>query len=95
MVDVQCDMYADGRLVAGDLRVWLHVQGGSLHKGMFHVSTNLNVLTAARYHLELHGERAKLLNLSGGHSVDVLITEVSGQIARFVPISAGHAAPTS
>lgn len=93
MVEVQCDLYADGRLVASDLKVWLHAKGGALLNGMFHVSANLEVLTAARYHLELHGERAKLLNLQSGHSVDILITDVSGQIARFVLTSAGHTAP--
>jgi hypothetical protein len=95
MVDVQCDMYANGQLVASNLKVWLHAKGGSLHDGMFHVSANLEVLTAAKYHLELYGERAKLLNLPGGHSMDILITEVSGQIACFVLTSAGHTASTS
>jgi hypothetical protein len=39
--------------------------------------------------LELLVERAKLLDMPGGHSVDIVITEVSGQIAHFAPIAHG------
>ena len=90
MLDVPCNVYSDGHLVATDLIVWLHARQSSSHDGVFHVPTNLEVLTGARYHLELVGARAKLLEMPGGHSMDVLITEVSGEIAHFTPIvSAG------
>ena len=87
MLDLPCDMYADGRLVATDLIVWIHARKGLSQKGVFHVPTNFEVLTGAKYHLELLGERTKLLEKPGGHSMDVLITEVSGPIAHFTPIA--------
>ena len=87
MLDVPCNVYADGYLVATDLIVWLHVRKSWSHDGVFHVPTSLEVLTGAKYHLELLGERAKLLEMPAGHSMDVLITEVSGQIAHFTPIA--------
>ncbi len=87
MLDVPCDMYADGHLVATDVIVWLHVRRSLSQEGVFHVPTNFGVLTGAKYHLELLGERAQLLEMPGGHSMDVLITEVSGPIAHFAPIS--------
>jgi len=86
MLDVPCDVYADGHLVASGLIVWLHAKKSSSQAGVFHVPTNLEVLTGARYHLELLGERAKLLEMPGAHSMDVLITEVAGQIVHFTPI---------
>jgi hypothetical protein len=87
MLDVLCDLYADGHLVATDLKVWLHAKNTLSHEGRFHIPANLEVLTEAKYHLELHGERANLLEMRGRHSMDVLITEVSGQIAHFASIS--------
>jgi hypothetical protein len=87
MLDVPCDLYSDGRLVATDLIVWLHAKKCSSHEGMFRVPTNFDVLTGAKYHLELLGERAKLLEMPGGLSMDVRITAVSGQIAHFAPIT--------
>jgi len=86
MLDVPCDVYADGHLIVTDLVVWLHAKQSLSHGGVFHIPTNLEVLTGAKYHLELVGERAKLLEMPGGRSMDVLITEVSGQIAHFTPI---------
>ncbi|MGO9115435.1 MAG: hypothetical protein ACLP9L_40000 [Thermoguttaceae bacterium] len=87
MLDVPCDMYANGHLVATDLIVWLHAKKSSLHEGRFHVPTNLEVLTGAKYHLELLGARAKQLEMPGGHSMNVVITEVSGQVAHFSPVA--------
>src|SRR5271157_1226586 len=85
MLDVPCNVYAGGHLVTTDLIVWLHPQQSLMHEGRFHVPTNLEVLTGAKYHLELLGERAKLLEMPGGHSMNVVITEVSGQVAHFSP----------
>jgi hypothetical protein len=87
MLDVPCDLYADGHLVASDLIVWLHAHKSLSHEGRFHVPTNLEVLTGAKYHVELLGERAKLLEMPGGHSMNVVITEVSGEVAHFSPIA--------
>ncbi|MGO9109281.1 MAG: hypothetical protein ACLP9L_08620 [Thermoguttaceae bacterium] len=87
MVNVPCDIYSDGHLVATNLMVWLRVKKSPSRDGMFHVPTNFEVLTGAKYHLELLGERAKLLEMPGKHSMDVLITEVSGQIAQFTSIA--------
>jgi hypothetical protein len=81
-------MYADGQLVAEDLVVWFHAKQTSLHEGRFHIPTNFEVLTGAKYHLEPQGEKAKLLDMPGGHAMEVLITEVSGQIAHFAPLAA-------
>ena len=80
-------MYADGHLVAAEVIVWLQANNCLAHEGVFHIPTNFEVLTGAKYHLELLGERAKLLEMASGHSMDVLITEVSNQIAHFTPIA--------
>lgn len=87
MLDVPCDLYADGQLVASDLVVWLHVDNSLWHEGMFHIPIDHEVLTGAVYHLELLSDKAKLLDMPSRHTMDVRITEVSGEVAHFVPIT--------
>jgi hypothetical protein len=95
MFDVQCDMYAGGQLMASDVKVWLHPKEATAHSGMFHIPSNLEVLTGAKYHLELVGERARLLDMPVGHTMNVVITEVAGEIAHFMPLTAGSMAHTT
>ena len=76
MLEVPCDLYADGHLVASNLIVWIHRDNQPPHKGRFHVPANLEVLSGTRYHLELLGERAAWWHIPAGHAMDVIITEV-------------------
>ncbi len=86
MLDVPCNLYADGQLVTSDLIVWLHVNKSLSHEGMFHIPIDHEVLTGAVYHLELLGEKAKRLDMPNRHSMDIRIISVSGQVAHFSPI---------
>jgi hypothetical protein len=87
MWEVPCDLYADGHVVASNLTIWLHRDNQPPHEGRFHVPASLDVLTGAKYHLELLGERACWSHIPSGHSLDVIITEVSGQVAHFIPVA--------
>jgi hypothetical protein len=90
MLDVTCDLFADGNLAATNLVVWLPIKEGPSHEGRFRVPTNFEVLTGARYHLELLGEKAKLMKMPAGHSMDIIITEVADQVAHFTRVSAAR-----
>ncbi len=83
MFEVPCNLYSGGHLVAADLIVWLQGRTSPSRGGRFHIPLNLEVLTGAKYRLEMLGERAKLLELPRLHSMDVRITEISGEVAHF------------
>jgi hypothetical protein len=87
MLELSCNLYSGGNLVVTDLKVWVHVEKGREHGGLFRMPTNLEFLAGAKYQLELLGDDVKLLKMPGGHSMDVIITGVSGRIAHFAPIT--------
>jgi hypothetical protein len=87
MLQLSCNLYSGGKVVVTDLKVWVHIGQGKEQGGFFHVLSDLEFLSGAKYRLELLGEKGKLLGMPGGHWMDVVITGVSGHIAYFAPAS--------
>lgn len=90
MLELPCDLYSSGKMLLSGLRIWVDTKLAPDHEGFFHVPADLGILSGARYHLELHAEGAKRLGLSGRPSLEVWITDVSGQIAHFAPLAPLH-----
>jgi hypothetical protein len=85
MLELSCNLYSGGRLVVTDLKVWVNTGKDKEHGGFFHVSSNLEFLSGAKYRLEWLGEKENLPGMPSSHWMDVVITGVSGHIAHFTP----------
>jgi len=81
--ELSCNLFSGGRLVVADLRVWVNTGKDQEHGGFFHVSSNLEFLSGAKYRMELFGGRDKLQGMPGGHWMDIVITGATEHVAHF------------
>lgn len=86
MLELTCNLYANGNIVAANLTVWLPVSEGPSHEGRFRMPLGIETLSGAKYHLEFVGEGAKHVKVPAGHAMDIIITEVHDHVAHFTRV---------